>query len=161
MQPGLGRRAHLWPHESDVEIFHFSEGILLKGIFGFLLPVTCGLFAAGLVFYAGHKLGATLLCAILFLFDGEPIRSLVAWWLEPHFTQTKLHVSIQRRLMTFAEPIVKETFSFDELRVKHFRCLLLLRGFEIIAVEDGACLARTHFLWLSPNAARIVAMLER
>lgn len=162
MQPGLGRRAHLWPHESDVEIFHFSEGILLKGIFGWLIPMIGAMIATLLALYTTLALEAGLCFLFLCLFNGEPITSWVAWRLEPDFyTATKLHVSTQRRLMTFAEPIFKETYSFDELRARPVRCLLLLQGFEIIAAEDGRCLARTYFLVLPPNAARIIHLLER
>ncbi len=161
MNRDSGRRAHLWPHEADVAIFHFNEGLLLKGIFGWLIPIMGAMIATMLALYTTLALEAGLCFLFLWIFDGQPITSLVAWWLEPAFTGAKLHVSTQRRLVTFAEPIVKETYSFDELRIKPVRWLLVLKGFEIVAADDGRCLARNYFLLMPQNAARVIAMLER
>lgn len=155
-----GRRPHLWPHEADVEIFQFSEGFLLKGIFAWLMPIMGAMIATLLALYTTLALEAGLCFLFLCIFDGQPVTGLVAWWLQPVFTGTKLHVSTQRRLMTFAEPIVKETHSFDELRVKPLRWLFLLKGFEIVTADDGRCLARFYFLVMPQNTARVIDMLE-
>lgn len=161
MTRDLGRRAHLWPHEADVEIFEFGEGILIKGFFGFLMPLMGAMIATVLALYTTLALEAGLCFLFLWIFNGEPITSLVVWWLKPVFTGAKLHVSTQRRLVTFAAPIVKETYSFDELHIKPVRRLLVLKGFEIAAADDGRCLARNYFLVMPQTAARIIGMLER